>query len=233
MGTVSTVKTQRLLDPANSTLEGQARVNAEIFTAVEILGRKLERVAAERDRLAERLALIESQAAVDEKTGRLYLPVVVTPETQMPPAAALPRWVVSASLASAALALFAVGLALFRPVAPPLTKSQIAVLNALSASQFTQLDPDSEKWKKLAGAQPPAPPQSAQPALAETTATPVPPQSAATQNAAAAMPFAPAQQAAQPAAAPALTQAEETVQAPAPETEAAATAPTPATAQPA
>ncbi len=177
MGTVSKIKAQRLLDPANGTLEGQAKVNAEIFTAVEILGRKLERVSEERDRLAQRLALIESQASVDEKTGKLYLPVVVNPETQIPVAAAAPRWIIPASLASIALALFAAGVVLFRPSAPPLTKSQIAVLNALSASQFTQLEADSKKWKTLAEAQqtiPSAPQQSiVTPTIAPPPTTPL------------------------------------------------------------
>ncbi len=156
MGTVSKIKTQRLLDPANGALEGQARVNAEIFTAVEILGRKLERVAAERDRLAQRLALIESQATLDEKTGKFYLPVVVNPEAPAPTAtASTPRWVLAAALASVALALFSVATVLLRPAMQPLTENQIAVLNALSASQFTHLEPDSNKWKTLAEAQPP------------------------------------------------------------------------------
>ena len=62
MGTVSKFQRARLLNPDHARLNGQERVNAEIFTAMEILGRKLERSEAERDRLARRLALIPERA---------------------------------------------------------------------------------------------------------------------------------------------------------------------------
>src|ERR1700735_2906613 len=104
MGTVNKFGTAQLLDPSNAALDGQARVNAEIFTAVEILGRKLERVEAERDRLARRLALIESAATVDEKTGKLYLPVVMNEGTASVKEYATPRWIISTSLMSSAIA---------------------------------------------------------------------------------------------------------------------------------
>ena len=149
MGTVNKFGTARLLDPANYELEGQARVNAEIFTAVEIIGRKLERVETERDRLAQRLALIESSAAVDEKTGRLYLPALIDQENLPHKEYATPKWAVAMSLMSSAVALFALGLVLFREPAPALTKEQLAALNSISSTQFTQLTPDSKGWKNL------------------------------------------------------------------------------------
>ena len=99
MSMVNKFGAPRLLDPSNGNLDGQARVNAEIFTAVEILGRKLERVEAERDRLARRLALIESAATVDEKTGKLYLPVVMNQDSAPQKEYAAPKWMISASVA--------------------------------------------------------------------------------------------------------------------------------------
>lgn len=150
MGTVSKFGSaeKRLLDPSNAALEGQARVNAEIFTAVEILGRKLERVEAERDRLARRLALIESGATVDEKTGKLYLPALPA-QAHAPAAAATPKWIGVAAMMSSAVALFALGLVLFREPAPALTKDQVALLESLRNTQFTQLSPDNKGWKSL------------------------------------------------------------------------------------
>ena len=148
MGTVSKFEAERrMLDPSNAALDGQARVNAEIFTAVEILGRKLERAEAERDRLARRLTLFESAATVDEKTGKLYLPVLTQPGAPSSAAPTTPKWIVSASLMSSAVALFALGLVLFREPAPALTKEQVALLESLRTTQFTQLSPDNKSWK--------------------------------------------------------------------------------------
>lgn len=150
MGTVNKFGVAKLLDPTHRDLDGQARVNAEIFTAMEILGRKLERVEDERDRLARRLALIESAATVDEKTGKLYLPVVM--DTVLPMRAvdhATPKWIASASLMSSAIALFALGLVLFREAPPALTKEQLAILDSMKGPQFAMLAPESKGWKHL------------------------------------------------------------------------------------
>lgn len=138
-----------LLGPANADLSGQSKVNAEIFSAMEILGRKLERVEAERDRLARRLALIESAATVDEKTGKLFLPVVTEQPVLPPQAYSTPKWMVSASLMSSAVALFALGLVLFRDPAPALTKDQIALLESLRGVNLAQISPDSKGWKTV------------------------------------------------------------------------------------
>lgn len=145
-----------LLDGAHAQLSGQARVNAEIYTAMEILGRKLERSESERDRLARRLALIESAATVDEKTGRLYLPVAVE-QAQAARAVeyAAPRWMVAVSFMSSAVALFALGLVLFRDPPPmALSQEQLAVLDSLAGSRFAAMAPDSGGWRRLAGEEP-------------------------------------------------------------------------------
>src|SRR5690606_15482327 len=60
----------------NDALSHQERVNMEMFKAISLLGRKLERAEGERERLIRRLIQIESSATVDEETGKLYLPVV-------------------------------------------------------------------------------------------------------------------------------------------------------------
>ena len=64
----SKFKVSHLLDPKNAQFSGQDRVNAEIFTAMEILGHKLERSEAEKQRLTKRLADIEASATLDEET---------------------------------------------------------------------------------------------------------------------------------------------------------------------
>ncbi len=172
--------TARPLDPAHTELQGQARVNAEIFTAVEILGRKLQRSETERDRLTQRLALIESAATVDEKTGKLYLPVVMDPA--MPPQAssvyATPKWMVTASLMSSAIALFALGLVLFRDPVSPLTKEQLAVLNSLQGPQFASLAPDNKGWKYL-GTEQLETPATVASQMPKPATPPIPPQQAA------------------------------------------------------
>jgi hypothetical protein len=150
MGTVNKFVTPKLLDASNQKFNGQERVNAEIFTAIEILGRKLERTESERDRLARRLALMESAATVDETTGKLYLPVVVNSEAApYATAQGAAKWTVMASLMSSAIALFALGIVLFRAPEPVLTRDQVATLEALKGTQFTKLMPDSGAWKNV------------------------------------------------------------------------------------
>lgn len=176
MGSLHKYGPAKLLDPANEQLTGQARVNAEIFTAVEIMGRKLERVEAERDRLAQRLALIESSAMVDERTGKLYLPALVTPQTS-PRGASAPRWLISTTLMSSAIALLALGVVMFRTPGPTLTKEQLAALDSLSGPQFTKLTAESG-WKDIAAAPevvtPPAAAPAPAPEVAQTPPAPLP-----------------------------------------------------------
>lgn len=129
----------------------QEHVNLELFKALELLGRKLERVEGERDQLARRLAAIESSATVDARTGKLYLPIVVDPRQAAPKAA--PLWTVPVALGSSALALCALGLVLFGQPAPlELTPRQIAALEALTdAPRFADAATD-EEWAPVEGA---------------------------------------------------------------------------------
>lgn len=128
----------------------QERVNTEMFKAIELLGRRLERSEGERERLQRRLALIESAATVDEKTGKLYLPVVVDPQTAPQIAAqAAPRWTAAASLMSSAIALLALGVVLFREPDTGLTAKQIAALNALAYPQTQVAKFEDRTWKTI------------------------------------------------------------------------------------
>ncbi|MBI3441153.1 MAG: SEL1-like repeat protein [Proteobacteria bacterium] len=139
----------RLLDPNNAQFSGQQRVNAEIFTAMEILGRKLERSESERDRLARRLALIESAATVDERTGKLYLPVVM--DDRAPPQAAesaSSKWVIAASLMSSSIALFALGLVLFREPSMTSGPEQIAAMDTFRTPRFALEMSENGTWKR-------------------------------------------------------------------------------------
>lgn len=139
----------KLLDPSNVQFSGQQRVNAEIFTAMEILGRKLERSESERDRLARRLALIESAATVDERTGKLYLPIVMDkPAPARNAGQQGSRGLIAASLMSSSIALFALGLVLFREPMMPLTQDQIAALDTLrTPARFALTTSENSAWK--------------------------------------------------------------------------------------
>ncbi|MEZ0226643.1 MAG: peptidoglycan-binding protein [Alphaproteobacteria bacterium] len=140
--------TARLYDTAPAAVTPQEHVNLEMMKAIEMIGRRLERTENERDRLAERLALIESSATVDEKTGKLYLPVVIDPSTPVP-AATVPLWTVGVSVMSSVLALFALGLSLYRePETPSLTPRQLAALNAL-AEPLQFVSHETRSWKKV------------------------------------------------------------------------------------
>ncbi|MCE9507998.1 MAG: sel1 repeat family protein [Alphaproteobacteria bacterium] len=151
MATVNKFGTTRLLDPAHTQFHGQERVNAEIFTAMELLGRKLERAESERDRLARRLALIESAATVDERTGKLYLPVLMDQALPSRVAeSAPPKWVAASSLTSGLIAFFALGLVLFQNSAPALTKEQLTLLDNLKSPRFTLAAPENKPWKSFA-----------------------------------------------------------------------------------
>ncbi len=142
------VTEEKEAEPA-SFLPHQEKVNLEMFRAIETLGRKLERAESERDRLARRLALIESSASVDEKTGRLYLPVAMGAgeDDRYHVPAATPRWMMIASLMSSAVAFFALGVVLFREPQVTLTPKQIAILNSLAEPQMARFD--SKSWKSI------------------------------------------------------------------------------------
>jgi len=143
----------RLLDPANKRFDGQDRVNAEIFTAMEIIGRKLERVEGERDRLAHRLSLIELSAKVDQKTGKLYLPAIAAPQK-----ISAPLWMKASNILSTGVALAALGFVLMRAPVSALTPEQTSMLEewrraqvvaaaAPSPAPATVASVDEGKWK--------------------------------------------------------------------------------------
>ena len=142
--------TARILGDLHAEITPQERVNLEMLRAVEALGKRLERTENERDRLAERLAMIESCAAVDEKTGKLYLPVVVDPRAPVPYAPAS-RWAVGLSLLSSTVAVFALCFAVWhtpQPAGTQLTPQQLAALNAL-AGPLQMADSIHGGWKKI------------------------------------------------------------------------------------
>lgn len=64
-------------------LNHQDRVNAEIFHAIEALGRRLEKTETVRDDVAARVAELESGAELDEESGKFFLPLAIDP-SQLP-----------------------------------------------------------------------------------------------------------------------------------------------------
>lgn len=164
------------------TMTHQERVNAEMFKAIEILGRKLDRhneaQSDAREALNRRLALIESAATVDEKTGKLYLPVVMeAPAVAVAPAAGVPKWMLATTLLSGAVAVLALAIVVFRPVPPSLTEQQLAVLNALADTRMGALNgplapnaKDSGNWQPVEAAEDTPPPASELAAPAQPSA---------------------------------------------------------------
>lgn len=130
----------------------QERVYGEMFRAIEQLGRKLEKSEGERERLTRRLALIESAATVDEKTGRLYLPAVIGAGAAQSTSLSTPRWAVGLSLGSAAIALFALGFTFFQASAPALTPQQLAALDAMVNARVATLD--EKAWQEVPKTEP-------------------------------------------------------------------------------
>ncbi|MEZ0262241.1 MAG: SEL1-like repeat protein [Alphaproteobacteria bacterium] len=110
----------------------QEHVNLEMFKAIETLGRKLERAEGERDRMARRLAAIESAATLDETTGKYYLPVVSGGDVEQTPRSGS-GWSVALSLCSTAIAAVALAYAVYgQPNASNLTSRQLAAINAIA-----------------------------------------------------------------------------------------------------
>lgn len=142
----------------------QERVNAEMFKAMEILGRKIDRAFDEREHLTRRLALIESAASVDEKTGKLYLPVIAegmgAPALPAPPATVtVPRWMVATTLMSTVIAIAALALVALRPAPQTLSAEQLAILDALAQTRMGALTAplsgtaSEESWQPVGNAQ--------------------------------------------------------------------------------
>lgn len=124
----------------------QEKVYNEMFKAIELLGRKLERSESERERLARRLSLIESAATVDDATGRLYLPTVVgATNANTPVQTHVPKWAVTTSAASIMVALASLYFALYS--GPSLTPQQMAALDAMVATRVATLD--EKKWTTI------------------------------------------------------------------------------------
>lgn len=141
-------ETTKVSPQVSAPVSAQERVNLEMFRAIEMLGRKLEKVEDARERMARRLIQIESSAAVDEKTGKLYLPVVAGNSLPATISAPAPKWQGAATLMSSALALLAIGLVLFRePAGPQFSPAQMAALDTLAQTHFAALD--NRRWKPL------------------------------------------------------------------------------------
>lgn len=64
-------------------LNHQDKVNAQIFSAIEALGRRLEKTEAVRDDVTARIADLESGAELDEQSGKFFLPLAIDP-SQLP-----------------------------------------------------------------------------------------------------------------------------------------------------
>jgi hypothetical protein len=123
------------------------RVHVEMFRAIENLGRKLERAEEERDRLTRRLALLESVATLDEKTGQFYLPAVIDPSSIPTSVTKTPKWAVAASVMSVAVAFFTLSVVVLQSPGSRLTPQQMAALDTIAATRFSSLD--EKPWTKL------------------------------------------------------------------------------------
>lgn len=132
-------------------LSHQDRVNLEIFKAVEMLGRRLEKSETNRNILVERLSDLESSATRDEKTGRFYLPMVIDPATLPQPVFSAPRWMVASSVTSTAVACLALAMVLLRePVMLPHQGAMMASGDGgYKASVMASIGPDSSGWKAV------------------------------------------------------------------------------------
>jgi len=64
-------------------LNHQDKVNAEIFNAIEALGRRLEKTEIVRDDVAARIVDLESGAELDQESGKFFLPLAIDP-SQLP-----------------------------------------------------------------------------------------------------------------------------------------------------
>lgn len=125
----------------------QERVYNEMFKAIEMLGRRLEKSESERERLSRRLSLIESAATVDEKTGRLFLPAVLSEAQVAQVSTRTPRWAMTTSGLSLCIAVFSLWLAFSNNSGPSLTPQQLAVLDAISNNRMASLD--VKNWQPI------------------------------------------------------------------------------------
>lgn len=121
----------------------QDRVNQQIFHAMELLGRRLERTEVERNRIAKRIGHLESCAKHDPKTGRYFLPVETTTPPQKLIESKTPKWVMGGTMLSTGLAIAAMVMIL--SAEPALTPSQQRVLNSPQFASLMTLQLD-KKW---------------------------------------------------------------------------------------
>ena len=145
-----TAAPRRIADDS-SYLSHQDRINAEIFKAVEMLGRRLEKSESNRNLLVERLSDLEASALRDEKTGRLYLPVAMDTASLPAPAFQAPVWMVGASVTSTAVACLALALVLFHDPVMPQQKSTPVMADAggYKSAVLASVGPDSSGWKAI------------------------------------------------------------------------------------
>lgn len=157
-----TSETAHLSQTGETPLTHQERVYFEMFRAIELLGRKLEKSEAVRADLSRRLQDIESSAARDVETGKYYLPAKIEPAADVAADAVMSRRLTTgAALAGLALGVIALGLVLTQqpPQAQTLSPRQMAALNNLAESQNKTLFADhaSGGWHKVVENNTPAP----------------------------------------------------------------------------
>lgn len=132
-----TSETAPLAQKGENPLSHQERVYFEMFRAIELLGRKLEKSETIREDLSRRLKDIESSAARDAQTGKYYLPARIEPAEQpaTPEAAMTRRMIAGAALTGLALGVIALGLVLMQQQPQTLSPRQMAALNTLTDTQ--------------------------------------------------------------------------------------------------
>ena len=150
-----------LTQKGENPLTHQERVYFEMFRAIELLGRKLEKSEMVREELSSRLKDIESSAARDAETGKYYLPAKI--ETAAISAAAegmmSRRIITGAALAGLAFGVVALGLVLLQQQPQTLSPRQMAALNNLADAQNKTAFADhvSGGWHKVVENNKPAP----------------------------------------------------------------------------
>lgn len=180
----STTDKPHMAAEGESPLTHQERVYFEMFRAIELLGRKLEKSETVREDLTRRLKDLEASATRDDATGKLYLPAKI--ETAALPTTAetvmTRRLTLGAALAGLALGVLALGLTLTQQTPQAaLSARQLAALNNLADTKApdmfaVQTEPaqfaaQTEKgWHKIVDNGAVTRPL---PALAETTPVPV------------------------------------------------------------
>lgn len=157
-----TSETAHLAKDSENPLTHQERVYFEMFRAIELLGRKLEKSENIREDLSSRLKDLESSAARDADTGKYYLPARIEPAglPTAPEAVMGRRMTMGAALAGLAFGIIALALVLLQQAPQTLSPRQIAVLNTLTDGQHTPLFADnvlSGSWHKVVEKSNPAP----------------------------------------------------------------------------